>query len=237
MLKKCIGFTLAEVLITLGIIGIVAAMTIPGLMNNAKATKLRSQYLKAYSTLGQVMLKIQDEGDDIEPSNYYDNPTAYKTIFMQYLAGATDCGYKAGAFQSDKAAPCYNAGRYADYAGRPKYMNLNNTAGTDGVIFESGQILLSDGSLWLFYLQNKWHPTLLTIDINGYKSPPNRLGYDLFTFQYYDGTFIPSGALHTSYTDEKYCSETDTGSYNGIGCTVKANSNSDYFKWAVKKFK
>jgi hypothetical protein len=86
-------------------------------------------------------------------------------------------------------------------------------------------------------LQNKWHPTLLTIDINGYKSPPNRLGYDLFTFQYYDGKFIPSGALHTSYTDDKYCSITATGSYNGIGCTVKANSNSDYFKWAVKNFK
>ena len=38
------GFTLAEVLITLGIIGVVAAMTIPALMNNVRATKLKSQF-------------------------------------------------------------------------------------------------------------------------------------------------------------------------------------------------
>lgn len=34
------GFTLAEVLITLGIIGIVAAMTMPALIANSKKTML-----------------------------------------------------------------------------------------------------------------------------------------------------------------------------------------------------
>ena len=49
--KKKVAFTLAEVLITLGIIGIVVAMTIPTLMTNIKARKLRTQFLKSYSII------------------------------------------------------------------------------------------------------------------------------------------------------------------------------------------
>lgn len=43
------GFTLAEVLITLGIIGVVAAMTIPTLIANTNGAKYRSQYKKTLS--------------------------------------------------------------------------------------------------------------------------------------------------------------------------------------------
>ena len=50
-MKKRFGFTLAEVLITLGIIGVVAAMTIPTLVQNINSTKWTSQYKKAFSTL------------------------------------------------------------------------------------------------------------------------------------------------------------------------------------------
>ena len=41
-----LAFTLAEVLITLGIIGVVAALTIPSLINNYKAKRLHTQFLK-----------------------------------------------------------------------------------------------------------------------------------------------------------------------------------------------
>ena len=50
-----VGFTLAEVLITLGIIGVVAAMTIPNLIANTKSARYRSQYKKAVSTLTQAV--------------------------------------------------------------------------------------------------------------------------------------------------------------------------------------
>ncbi len=53
MLKKK-GFTLAEVLITLGIIGVVAAMTIPTLISNTTSAKYRSQFKKTISTLSQA---------------------------------------------------------------------------------------------------------------------------------------------------------------------------------------
>ncbi|MCM1339285.1 MAG: type II secretion system GspH family protein, partial [Muribaculaceae bacterium] len=48
------AFTLAEVLITLGIIGVVAAMTIPNLIANTTAHKYRNQFKKTVSTLSQA---------------------------------------------------------------------------------------------------------------------------------------------------------------------------------------
>jgi len=53
------GFSLAEVLITLGIIGIVAAMTIPVIISNTNGAKFRSQLKKTYSTLNQAGLMAQ----------------------------------------------------------------------------------------------------------------------------------------------------------------------------------
>ena len=49
-----VGFTLAEVLITLGIIGVVAAMTIPVLLANTTSQKYRSKFKKTISTLSQA---------------------------------------------------------------------------------------------------------------------------------------------------------------------------------------
>lgn len=53
--NKIFGFTLAEVLITLGIIGVVAAMTIPTLMANIKGMRYRAQLKKALSSMNQAV--------------------------------------------------------------------------------------------------------------------------------------------------------------------------------------
>ena len=50
------GFTLAEVLITLGIIGVVAAMTIPTLISNTNGAQFKTGFKKALSTLNQAVL-------------------------------------------------------------------------------------------------------------------------------------------------------------------------------------
>ena len=57
------GLTLAEVLITLGIIGVVAAMTIPTLISNTNGAKFRSQFKKTLSTLNQAGLMSQAQYD------------------------------------------------------------------------------------------------------------------------------------------------------------------------------
>ena len=62
-MTKRFGFTLAEVLITLGIIGVVAAMTIPNLIANTNGAKFRSQFKKTISTLNQAGLMAQAQYD------------------------------------------------------------------------------------------------------------------------------------------------------------------------------
>ena len=62
-MTKRFGFTLAEVLITLGIIGVVAAMTIPTLISNTNGAKFRSQFKKTLSTLNQAGLMAQAQYD------------------------------------------------------------------------------------------------------------------------------------------------------------------------------
>ena len=64
LLKKKAAFTLAEVLITLGIIGIVAAMTLPALINNYRKTVTVNQLKVAYSIMAQALTMAQkDYGD------------------------------------------------------------------------------------------------------------------------------------------------------------------------------
>ena len=55
-MTKRTGFTLAEVLITLGIIGVVAAMTIPTLISNTNGAQFKSAYKKSLSTLNQAAI-------------------------------------------------------------------------------------------------------------------------------------------------------------------------------------
>ena len=65
-MTKRFGFTLAEVLITLGIIGVVAAMTIPTLISNTNGAQFKTAYKKALSTLNQaVLMNIAMEDTDL----------------------------------------------------------------------------------------------------------------------------------------------------------------------------
>ena len=82
------GFTLAEVLITLGIIGVVAAMTIPTLIANTNGAKYRSQYKKTLSSLNQaVKMNIANHDFDFgsagQACNRTDNPETVMSV--QYL--------------------------------------------------------------------------------------------------------------------------------------------------------
>ena len=81
-MTKRFGFTLAEVLITLGIIGVVAAMTIPTLISNTNGAQFKTAYKKALSTLNQAVLM---------------NIAMEDTDFSSLKADATDAGEKPTA--------------------------------------------------------------------------------------------------------------------------------------------
>lgn len=95
------AFTLAEVLITLGIIGIVAAMTIPNLISTHQKKATVTKLQKAISVINQAYrLSFDDVG---EPESAFDIGAEeyFKTYWAPYLKVATycnsysDCGYKS----------------------------------------------------------------------------------------------------------------------------------------------
>ena len=98
-IEKKAAFTLAEVLITLGIIGVVAAMTLPTLINNTKDTELVSRAKKSYSEIMQAvqMYEAQNEtpGDLtglFEAKNGTKNSGQLAEDFSKYFAsGAKVC--------------------------------------------------------------------------------------------------------------------------------------------------
>jgi len=225
--KKESAFTLAEVLITLGIIGVVAALTIPGLINNYKAARLRSQFLKSYSTVQQAFKQMGEDDVSLNPADY-PSQTFYKA-FMKYFKGVTDCGVWGGSGKCPKLAGT-------------NYQTINKIGSNghiDGItdIFDDGTFLLNDGTLIIVENPNNtaiW----VHVDLNGYINPPNRMGYDLFTFVFLDGELRTMGSKDTPYTDmSKYCNPDYEGDLNGIACAQKAKENPDYFKELVKKVK
>ena len=85
--KKKAAFTLAEVLITLGIIGIVAAMTLPMLIAKYQKQVATTKLKRLYSLISNVTLRAEL---DYGPSEYWDYPVE-NTItpddfFLRYYA-------------------------------------------------------------------------------------------------------------------------------------------------------
>ena len=90
-LKKC-AFTLAEVLITLGIIGVVAAITIPSLVTSYQKHVVETKLARFNSTMNQTMrLSMADNGDPdswLERNHNYSYPETVEfmnTYFLPYM--------------------------------------------------------------------------------------------------------------------------------------------------------
>lgn len=213
------GFTLAEVLITLGIIGVVAAMTIPALISNARKKDYETGFQKAYSVLSQaIMLMKVDEGQVWANYNYQDNNgqsswsiTSFNTSLMRYMSVAKDCG--------TTCMPNENA-----------YRNFSNTNsfGASGIMQK--QFYTNDGMLISPVVYNSPNTLInIYVDVNGYNNKPNRAGYDIFIFQLLpDDRLVPQGAPNTFW--QNYCDMSSSGTSSGYTCASRALTEKDYFK-------
>ena len=75
-----LGFTLAEVLITLGIIGVVAALTLPALIQNYQKKATATSVKKAYSELNQIIERAKADYGDPSGWNYYEQDNLAKWV-------------------------------------------------------------------------------------------------------------------------------------------------------------
>ena len=243
------GFTLSEVLITLGIIGIVAAMTMPSLIQKHKEKVLINQLKVVYNQLDNAFnYAISENGpintwsDKANINDYYDS------FVIENLNVAKICKWSSAPTAGDG---CW---------GNP-YSLRDGRYTTKGVSRQS--FVLANGASIIFYgsngdnIHSAWctksksandterylgNCGTITVDVNG-KKPPNQYGVDLHQFNIFNdgidllgkqvdtngGTSFANGCLKKIYT----------GGTISCSAWVIINNNMDYLhcddlSWAGK---
>ena len=216
-------------MITLGIIGIVAAMTMPAVINNTQNKERQESLKKAYSVLQQALLMYQkDTGENITRSTFNVKTESLKQAILPYFNGAIDCGKG-----TESTACLYNDGK--NY----KYKNYNNTNQVTAAYLDDGQYIVTDGMMYFFENEKSNPPdttgyVFIFVDVNGFNKKPNQLGRDLFAFELVEnGKLLPMGTEGTTYSESSYCLKTSTSKLNGIACTNKALYDADFWKGKI----
>ncbi len=227
------AFTLAEVLITLGIIGVVAAMTMPSLIANHREKQTVAQLKKAYSTMQQAyLMAINKYGDpqNWDKSNSEIGKDEDGNSIVDYSSAYTIFSYLA---ENMKSVDGGKANKYIIH-GFDKYTldgkfqstisandDIPNIILADGTQISSGWI--QDGNMDIFVALNKCA-----------KKGKCTLGKDAFYFhmRFSPAKIIPDGSKTISRTRFKdLCNRSKSAvTNNGRGCTawVLQNENMDY---------
>lgn len=164
------GFTLAEVLITLVIVGVVASLTIPTTINNVQKTQAVARLKKAYSTLVQAVNRSTIDNGHMtiwEMGSSGDGQAAddfNKKYLTPYLSVMRNCGTSTSG----------NCNFSFSYLNSTTMQPLNSSW---------ARFYLADGTFVATYAQNSGSTVRLQIcvDINGQKQP-NKMGKDIFLY-------------------------------------------------------
>lgn len=199
------AFTLSEVLITLGIIGMVAALTMPAVIANYQKQETVSRLQKVYSVLSQAVKRAELSEGEIKYWNFSLSPeNFYKTYIRPYITVSQEFINSDPPF--DISYKCLNGSICNTYG---SYSNKSVP-----------KIILNDGSMIIFDFLGNNYEVILT-DINGYKKP-NTWGKDMFAFSiqaegglrpYGLGAAIPGGSF-----GDKMDRETIINSSNARAC-------------------
>lgn len=118
MKRNKLAFTLAEVLITLGIIGVVAAMTVPTLVSKVSKREIETKLKEDYSILAQVNKMMIADGVYLNPQVADGSNTAIKQWFdsymLPYMNISTVCYGTKGCWPSGKQTRMLNGGAFED---------------------------------------------------------------------------------------------------------------------------
>lgn len=218
------GFTLAEVLITLAIVGVVAALTLPSLIQNYQKQALVNQLKKSYSMWSQAFQKILADED------------------VEKLSDTELWSKHPGYCSQNDISGCNEF-----LSGMQKYLKLEFSSAKENNEYKGGYektaylFKLEDGSLiraFTFFKEKRYERDenkikelggnmlseigFISIDVNGFKGP-NESGKDIFLFKISnEGKLYPKAgkddALHESainINSNRYYWKNDTSSW---GC-------------------
>ena len=176
------GFTLAEVLITLMIIGIVAALTIPSVISNYQQQEFKTGLKKAVSVLNEaIQMNIAQDGE-----TPYDNSNIFK--YLQRHMSVLDDGH----YRYENGNPF----QVNEYFFTTDGMRFESPVYNDFVLHESG-LRIGDmdvrwgipagsykGECGSYGLANnpndtKYPPCIVLVDVNGDKKPSPQISSSL----------------------------------------------------------
>ncbi|MBQ8458571.1 hypothetical protein IJ541_00550 [bacterium] len=190
---KRAAFTLAETLITLGIIGVVSALTIPGLVQEYAKKSTVSKLKQTYSELNQVIKRATVDYDDPSGWEYGSgSDTDIKAFVDTYIAP-----YVQGA----EVVQCTSAANKCNgILKTAAYMGINGTGN-----YVTGVALKKQGGgsyMWYFYRPGGWYDGKNVLRLRVYVNNPagvRRLGTDVFTLQFNGNTgkFLFPGSSDT----------------------------------------
>lgn len=167
------AFTLAEVLITLGIIGIVAAMTLPSMIAKYQNKVMVTNLKKVYTELSQAVLLYKVDENVTDLSNSSLNSTAALNDFIEkYFKVVKQC--------NSIGTPCFSSS-YKKISGVTSKFNL----GCSGKSY----VLASGASICARYNSSTNVIAEIHIDVNGTKNP-NVFGRDAFNLFLYSNGVI-----------------------------------------------
>ena len=213
------GFTLSEVLITLAVIGVVSAMTLPIVIQEQRDRANVAKLQKTYSVLSQALLRAKDvSGDFHEWSSYTTNPKTIYSYIKPYLSVIKECNDRT------------NSGCWAETTS-----TLSGATGRNYWQYYDGQI---GDSAFIFVLKNGVAINIdvvsytnfskvglpeefgansfivFDVDVNGIKGP-NMWGKDVFGFAISPNNdkLVPFGSGNNSANCQK--------NKSGMDCTFK----------------
>lgn len=226
------SFTLAEVLITLGIIGVIASITIPILVNNIRDQQLKTAMKENYSILSQAFKQMaSDNGEDI--SSFMINHSMGVNNITPYLKVTSSCQNGTGCPDSLKI-------NWVLLNGSPQAYNWYPTTYTNGINtnVSISTIGLANGAVFSMSFINPnlfnytqscftsvpgggWNTDFgsktihIFLDVNGQKGP-NQFGRDVYIFYVTPaGRVIPAGGACSTDFSASDC----TNGY-GFSCTA-----------------
>ncbi len=223
--KRKKAFTLAEVLITLGIVGVVAALILPSVFANYKKMVYTTQFKKVYSLFSESFKRMiaKEEVSNISETKFYfalENQAEMTSVLKSYMS----------------AEPYNKKIEYAYLNDTSELVSAETLDCTTDLCY-----VLPDGTVFKFIYQGDNGANVgqidFTIDINGEKLP-NRVGRDYFSFSLLnDGSFWGLGSKNHP-CEEWGCLLVKMFDWR-VSCNYdyygKINSEDDYIKDYVLK--